>query len=250
MATAAEIRQLLSATSLPTDLVDKLVADAPTVWLVGEQSAVLAGDLALCHPELGDGEVRAVLRSTDRSSRWRLTVLAHDRPRLMADTAGTLASEGLSVQSVSATGWPAFGTAMHSMVVAVPRRRRWQREDWDTLGRRLKEVLTGDQPATVAFTPRPPVAVTVNPDFTGQCLVQVDAPDRTGLLWAITSWFAANDVNVEAANTLSRGARARGTFLVTGDVDSAALLGALSGTGANGGPARTRPLRMRIPGRS
>src|SRR5204862_140084 len=82
---------------------------------------------ALCHPPLGDDEVRAVLRSTNHPIRWRLTVLAHDRPRLMADTAGTLASEGLPVHSVSATGWPAVGTAMHSMVVTVPRRRRWQR---------------------------------------------------------------------------------------------------------------------------
>jgi UTP:GlnB (protein PII) uridylyltransferase len=250
MATAAEIRQLLSATSLPSDLIDKLVTDAPAVWLVGEQAAVLAGDLALCHPELGEDEVRAVLRSTDRSSRWRLTVLAHDRPRLMADTAGTLASEGLSVLSVSATGWPAFGTAMHSMVVTVPRRRRWQRDDWDTLGRRLKAVLTGDEPATVAFSPRPPVSVTVTPDVTGQCLVQVDAPDRIGLLWAVASWFAANDVNVEAAHAVRRGARARGTFLVTGDVDSAALLGSLSGTAVSGGSGRWQRPRTRILGRS
>ncbi len=168
----------------------------------------------------------------------------------MADTAGTLASEGLSVESVSATGWPAFGTAMHSMVVTVPRRRRWLREDWDALGRRLKTVLTGDVPATVEFVPRPPVSVTVNPDLTGQCIVQVDAPDRVGLLWAISAWFAANSVNVDAASADRRWKRARGTFLVTGDVDSAALLGALSGTAASGESVRSRPLRMRIPGRS
>src|SRR5256885_2149761 len=131
MATAAEIRQLLSATSLPSDLVDKLVTDAPAVWLVGEQASVLAGDLALCHPEL-----------------------------------------------------------------------------------------------------------------TGQCIVQVDAPDRVGLLWAVAAWFAANGVNVEAASAVRRGKRARGTFLVTGEVDSSALLGALSGTGASAGSGRSRPLRM------
>jgi len=239
MATAAEIHQLLKATSLPSDLVEKLVADAPAVWLVGERAAVLAGDLALCHPPLGDDEVRAVLRSTNHPTRWRLTVLAHDRPRLMADTAGTLASEGLPVHSVSATGWPAVGTAMHSMVVTVPRRRRWQRPDWDALGRRLKSVLAGDELVEVDFQPSPPVSVTVTPDVTGQCLVQVDAPDRVGLLWAITSWFAAHGVNVEAATASRRRRRARGTFLVTGDVDSTSLLGALSGTtGVSAAPDR------------
>src|SRR5438309_1872452 len=232
MATGAEIRQLLTATSLPEDLADQLVTDAPGVWMVGEQSEVLAGDLALCHPPLGDGEVRAVLRSTSRSTRWRLTVLSHDRPGLMADTAGTLAAEGLSVQSVSATGWPALGTAMHSMVVTVPRRHRWQREDWDALGRRLKAVLTGNESIKVDFVPVPPVSVTVTPEVTGHCLVRVEAPDRVGLLWALASWFAANGVNVEAANAVRRRGRAHGSFLVSGDVDAAALLGHLSGTHA------------------
>ena len=49
------------ATSLPEDLADQLVTDAPGVWMVGEQSEVLAGDLALCHPPLGDDVCFSVL---------------------------------------------------------------------------------------------------------------------------------------------------------------------------------------------
>jgi UTP:GlnB (protein PII) uridylyltransferase len=177
-------------------------------------------------------------------------VLAHDRPGLLADTAGTLAAEGLNVESVSATGWPVLGTAMHSMVVSATRRRRWQRDDWDALGRRLRAVLAGEEPIKVDFRPQPPVSVTATPDMTGQCLVQVDAADRVGLLWAIASWFAGNDVNVEAASAVRRGSRARGTFLVNGEVDAAALLGHLSGTGFSAGSNRSPRPRMRILGRS
>src|SRR5207302_3307749 len=56
------------------------------LWLMSAAPAVLAGDLALCHPKLRRDEVRAVARSIAGSDRVRLTVVAADRPGLLADS--------------------------------------------------------------------------------------------------------------------------------------------------------------------
>src|SRR3954469_14387718 len=46
MATTNEVRELLTTTSLPADLVDDLLCDASAAWLLGESATTLAADLA------------------------------------------------------------------------------------------------------------------------------------------------------------------------------------------------------------
>src|SRR3954471_744017 len=97
MATTDEVRDLLSTTSLPADLVDDLLTEASAAWLLGETAPTLAADLALCHPPLGAEEVRAVVQPTTTAGTSRLCVVTHDRPGLLAGIAGAVAIHGLNI---------------------------------------------------------------------------------------------------------------------------------------------------------
>src|SRR4051794_41869486 len=120
MATTAEVRDLLSATTLPPDLVDDLLGEASAAWLLGESACTLAGDLALCHPPLGKAEVRAVVQPTTVPGTSRLCVVANDRPGLLAGIAGAVAIHGLTITAVSATLWPGRGLALMAGTARPP----------------------------------------------------------------------------------------------------------------------------------
>src|SRR5438552_136884 len=82
---------------LPPALIDGVLADPPALWLRGESPDVIAGDIALCHPPLAANEIRISVAPALVPGALRISVLAGDRPGLLAATAGTLAANGLSV---------------------------------------------------------------------------------------------------------------------------------------------------------
>jgi hypothetical protein len=236
MATAADVRDLLRGTSLPSGLVDLLVEGAAATWLMGESAEVLAGDLALCHPSLAEGEVRAVVNEAGGDGRTRLTVVAADRPGLLAGVAAALAAHRLEVCSVRGTAWPAPAMALLNLSVRsdpaggpVP---------WDAVGEQLRGALRGGA-RPLRFQPTPPVQVTVSPQDAGRFLVAVDAPEQLELLWATARWFEESGVNIEAASIDATSGRFRATFLAAGPgIDAADLATALSGRAARSRPGR------------
>ncbi len=135
-ATSDELLRLPATTTVPEASAAELVAGASPLWMLSDPPSLLAGDLALCHPALARGEVRAVARPTDLATVWRLTVLSADRKGLLADTAAVLSAEGLSVQSASATTWKTPDLALHSS-------RTMGQADWEALGRRLRGMQAG-----------------------------------------------------------------------------------------------------------
>ena len=198
---------------------------------------MLAADLTLCHPKLQRDEVRAVARSIRSSNLHRLTVVARDRPGLLADTAAVLAIEGASVVSASAMTWPREGLALHSLTVKASGGLDQQR--WATIGARLRDVGAGERvEAPFAATGRADVSVTGEGD--GRSVVRVTAPDRIGLLSAVCRWFAANEVSVEAASISTVDGVAKDVFLVEGACDVDRLVDYLSGR-------RRCPLRALVP---
>jgi predicted amino acid-binding ACT domain protein len=223
---------LLGATTLPEPLVDQLVDGAPMSWLLGEPAEALAADLALCWPALGPGEVRASVKPTTDRSAWRLTVVANDRPGLLAATAGVLASHGMSLTSGSTASWPDLGLALQCVVAADPAGGERLPSEWDDLGKSLRASLGTGEAVVPNFRPMPPVRVSSTAQGHGRCLVTVEAPDRVGLLWAVARWCETNGCNIEATTFSSNGRNATSTLLVTGDVDSTALAAAVGGTSA------------------
>ena len=136
---------------------------------MSEGPAVLAADLALCHPPLAGTEVRAVARLMDTPSTFRVTVVAADRPGLLADTAAALAAEDLTVVSASVATWTDPDVALHSLTVVStsagdPR--------WDAVGERLRRLTSDSRPPS-RFAPTGRVTVTAEPSGPGRSVVDV-----------------------------------------------------------------------------
>lgn len=230
MASAAVLRQLLEPTSLPPDLVQEFLAETNALWLLGERDDVVAGEIVLCYPLLEPGEVRAVVKATDQAGAWRITVVTADRPGLLASTAGVLANEGLAVTSAAVTVLESSRVALQRVTVSGPATAT--DDDWERLGDRLRRGLVHEGTIDVSWRPSDPVAVESHPQGSGRTMIQVEAPDRIGLLCAIAGHLNAQGANIEAARLGSEDGTAKDVFIVVGTVDTERLLDALSAEGA------------------
>jgi pimeloyl-ACP methyl ester carboxylesterase len=209
---AVEIAEALRSTNIPRRAARSMLRDAPPLWLMSAPAAVLAGDLALCHPNLERDEVRAIARPVSDSAAVRLTVVARDRPGLLADTAGVITSHGLSIAQASAATWPAYGVALHA--VDVLGGARLLADDWERLGADLRNPDRSRMPGRSP----PPVRAKVIVYGAGddRSLVRVTAADQVGLLWRISDWFARHGVSIESLDASTTNGVAHDVFLVAG----------------------------------
>ena len=222
--TTAELRRLLRGTNIPARAVTRLLEAASPLWMMSERPSVLAGDLVLCHPALAAGEVRAVARPLEDLAVYRVTVVAADRPGLLADTAAALADERLTVLSASVATWADSDIALHSLTV---RSAFVTDPDWAALGQRLQTVATEPAPPP-RYLRRGRASVTTVSSGSGRTLVTVTAPDGLGLLEAVSRWFAERGVSIEAAEIATRHRMATDRFRVVGEFDPAELAAHLS----------------------
>ena len=219
MATVEEVRGVLAYSRVPPDLVDDLLGEAPELWLRGESPDVIAGDVALCHPTLSTKEVRVWCAPALIAGALRVSVLAHDRPGLLAATTGALAHAGLTVVQAAAMTWPAKGWALQRALVADPRARSARPVERDLLCAQLRAAVRAGPTSDVAFIPSGPVEVTTTAGMDGSHLLRVLAPDRPGLLWAISAWLERNQCNILIARATPLGLQADDTFLVDAEPD-------------------------------
>lgn len=226
MATARGLRRLLADTSVPPALVDEVLAETNALWLLGERDDVVAGEIVLCHPPLEAGEVRAVVKATDQVGAWRISVVTRDRPGLLATTAGVLANEGLSVADAAVTVLDRSRLALQR--VTADGRTDAGDAAWDQLGSRLRAAIGGDDAVAVSWQPTQPVTVECHPQGSGRVMVQVEAPDTVGLLWAIAHHLTEHGSNIEAARLANKDGLANDVLIVTGAVDAEDLALALS----------------------
>jgi glycine cleavage system regulatory protein len=211
------LRALLDETTMPPDVADRLVVGAPDVWLASEAAADLAADLSLTQPALGPGEVRARAAETETGT-WRLTVAAHDRAGLLADTAGVLSAERLSISSASVATWTDPDLAVHALTVEGPSPGH---DVLERLGRRLQFV--GSEPLVVDFAPAGRATVTRAGEANGDPILTVSALDQPGLLFSICRWLADNGGSIQAAGIGEGAGEVTGVFIVRDCPDPAAL---------------------------
>jgi len=234
----SQLREMLGQTTLPRRTSDRLLEGVSPLWVLSEAPDVLAADLALCHPRLRRGEVRAVARHVPSTSRFRLTVVAGDRPGLLADTATTLARAGVSIVAASAMTWPGQRLALHALTVESE--TEFDRGRWAAIGARLREMADGSL-APFPFVPTGRARVSRTGAETGdgsaRSIVRVSAPDRLGLLSAVCRWFADSGVSIEAADIATDRGVATDVFLVEGDFEPERLADHLSGSR----PSRSSP---------
>jgi pimeloyl-ACP methyl ester carboxylesterase/glycine cleavage system regulatory protein len=217
-----EVVDLLGQTQVSRRRARNLVDAAPPLWLMSESAAVLAGDLALCHPKLRVGEVRAVARPIEGSGAVRLTIVATDRSGLLADSAAVLAASELTITSASAATWPGPRLALHSFVVEGG--ADLDDSDWHAMGERLRAM------ATRGSTPVPPLPalrrmrISVQGGSGGdRYMVTITVADQLGLLSVLCRSFAALGVNIESLHARTVDGTATDTFLVAGEVTAEAL---------------------------
>jgi [protein-PII] uridylyltransferase len=230
VAGADEVRSVLAVSVIPPALIDSMLADPPALWLRGESPDVIAGDVALCHPPLGAAEVRVSVSPGVVPGALRVCTLAHDRPGLLAATAGVLATNRLSVVQAAAMTWRSHGWALQRALVVDPNSGTNRAVERDILKARLRGAVTaGVQPA-VPYSPGGRARVRVETQPTGLRLVRVAAPDRVGLLWAISSWLEQQGCNILVARAAPLGPAVDDAFLVDGDPDGDELARHLSET--------------------
>ena len=208
---AAELANLLVTMRVPRRRAAELIRNAPPLWLLSESSPVLAADLALCHPKLRRDEVRAVGRQMADSNLVRITIVTSDRKGLLADSAGVLASGGLSIMHASAATWPKQRLALHSFVVEGGPRTE---NDWSDLGRQLR-VMAATRPLSHLRTAAPE-RVTVHGGDMDRMLVTVTVKDEPGALSNLCRRLSDHGINIESLHAKTVGGRAIDTFLVSG----------------------------------
>ncbi len=216
MATITELRKGLAATTVPDALAKTLLKGASSLWLSSDTAVQLAGDLALCHPPLKRNEVRA--RAVAGDDEWRLTVVAHDRKGLLADTAAILSSEDFCIQGASATTWEALDIALHALTIAGPAPLETK---FDEIGAALRAASKGTRPS-VPFTPTGRALVRHTGSANGDAMISVVAPDQQGLMATICRWFSDAGVSIRAA-WIAGDDEVSDVFVIDGDVDVAAL---------------------------
>jgi UTP:GlnB (protein PII) uridylyltransferase len=93
----------------------------------------------------------------------------------------------------------------------------------DLLCAQLRASVRNQTSPDVAFDPSGPVRVMANDDRRGRRLLRILAPDRPGLLWAISAWMERSDCNVLVARAAPAGDHADDSFLVEGSPDETEL---------------------------
>ncbi len=237
-------------------------ATGPAAWndwkaglireLVGRVAAVLGGEplpgpLPLC-PEQAElaaaGEPAVIVRGSE------VTVVAPDRPGLLWQAAGVLASHRLAIRSATATSCgemavtafavaPQYGEPPDSMLVTSDLRRVLSGQ-LDVAQRLAGRGVTARTVAPVAPVAPPQVSL-VDDASDSATVVEVRAHDAPGLLWRIGRALGECGLDVRAARVETLGAEAVDTFYVidargqpVSDAASrgritAAVLGALAG---------------------
>lgn len=238
VATTGDVRTLLGGTSLPDALVDELLDQATATWLMGERAEVLAADLALCHPPLAADEVRAIaLPTAGPDVSWRLGLLAQDRPGLLARAAGALSIAGLDISSASGTTFAGRGQALLRLHARRINGADLDLQQWEDLGEHLRAAVGRREPVRPDFEPVASATVDAMPDEGGRCVVIIRCADTPGLLWRAATWFEEQGSNIEAVRVDAVDGTAEGSFVVTGQVDPAGLVEALT----------TRPIALELP---
>lgn len=216
MATVKQLRTGLAGTTVPDKLAAALLKGASPLWLSSDTAAQLAEDLALCHPPLKSAEVRA--RAVAAGDEWRLTVVAHDRVGLLADTAAILAQAGYSVRGASVATWRNLDIALHSITVEGD-----PPDDTglDAIGKKLRAANAGDRP-NHEFVPTGRAFVSRTGDANGGPMIAVVAPNQPGLLAAICQWLSKAGASIEAA-WIAGDDEVNDVFVMQNEVDVVAL---------------------------
>lgn len=184
---------------------DRIVA-APRAYALAVEPGELARHATLCEPPPSREEVRVDVADAGEPGVWSVTIVARDRVGLLARSTKVLAEAGLNVGDAVIATWGddvALG-AFRAAAASEPSAEE------------LRAALTAELRRPVASDAAGDAAISFDDEGSPwHTLALVEAPDRTGLLHAITAAFAAAGVSVHAARVRTDAGRATDEFELT-----------------------------------
>jgi [protein-PII] uridylyltransferase len=205
------------------DAVAAYLDRLPRPYVLATTPEVAASHFRLLVPPPGTGEVRTDVRAGERAGTYDLAVAAADRPGLLADIAGALALQGLTILSAkaftSADGVALDLFAVEGVFEPEVTEERWRRFRGDlrhalegrvSLERRVAEKRR-HYPPPAAVEPEVRVDDGVS-DFS--TVVEVSAGDRLGLLFDLALAFRDLGLDVHVAKVATYGPRVVDAFYV------------------------------------
>ena len=196
----------------------------PRPYLLAVPPRVAAAHLDLIVPPRGAAEVRTAAEPGERHGTHEVTVVARDRPGLLAKIAGALVLAGLNILSARAFTTE-DGVAIDLFTVEPAFEGQIDEERWRRMRTWLRKALEGRISLEYRVAekrrhyPRPradvPVEVEVDngaSDFA--TVVEVSAPDRIGLLFDLARTLHELELDVHLAKVATYGARVVDAFYV------------------------------------
>jgi [protein-PII] uridylyltransferase len=208
----------------PPEEIERFLSRMPRAYLLAVSPERAARHFRLIGSPVSAVEVRTLAEPGSRPGTHELTVVARDRPRLLARIAGSLALSGLSILTAQV-----FTTEddvaidlfeVEGAFAGEVDEERWRRFR-STLrraveGRLSLEYRVREKRAYYKVAhPEVPIRVTVDSDasdfFT---VIEVGAADRMGLLFDITRTLADLELDVHFAKVATYGGRVVDAFYV------------------------------------
>ncbi|MGH2653027.1 MAG: bifunctional uridylyltransferase/uridylyl-removing protein GlnD [Actinomycetota bacterium] len=204
--------------------VEGFLERMPRAYLTTVASEVAASHVDLVVPRPGATEVRTVAGPGARPGTYDLTVVARDRPGLLAKIAGALALSGLNILSAQAFTTE-DGLALDLFVVEPGFAGEVDEDRWRRMRTDLRKVLEGRISLEYRVRhkrlhyppPRPDVPVEVRVDNAASdfsTVVEVGAADRIGLLFDLARTFHELELDVHLAKVATYGGRVVDAFYV------------------------------------
>lgn len=218
----ARVRELLRNES--ASHVESYLARIPRPYVLAVPPEEATAHFSLLSPAIGSTDVRTAAKPGSRSGTWELTVIAADRPGLLARMAGSIALAGLSILSAQAFTTE-DGVAIDLFVVEPAFHGEIDEERWRTVRHTLRKALEGRLSLEYRVRekrqhyPRPlsdaPQEVRVLNDVSGHAtVVEVEATDRLGLLFDLARTFEELHLDVSLAKVATYGPRVIDAFYV------------------------------------
>jgi [protein-PII] uridylyltransferase len=215
------IRELLGGEERAS--VDAYLERLPRPYLLGVSPEMAAAHFGLVTPPLSSAEVRTASSPGSRPGTHELTVVAPDRPGLLAKISGALSLGGLNILSAQAFTTE-DGVAIDVFVVD-PGGSEVDEERWRRIRQTLRKAMEGRLSLDYRLReqrrhyPAPrsdiPIRVRVLNDVSDfASVVEVEAPDRSGLLFDITRAFEELGLDVHVAKVATYGVRVVDAFYV------------------------------------